>query len=61
MYILRATVVLMLKTPNNTRTNEPEDPKDEDSLRIKRKFRDSDNIISSNNNTTTAILNDVRL
>ena len=51
----------MLKTPNNTRTNEPEDPKDEDSLRIKRKFRDSDNIISSNNNTTTAILNDVRL
>ena len=39
---------------NNTRTNEPEDPKDGDKLRlkIKRKFRDSDNINSSTNSTS---------
>ena len=43
------------KNTNNTRTNEPEEPKDGDRLRlrIKRKFRDSDNVNSSTNSTTS--------
>ena len=43
------------RNTNNTRTNEPEGLKYEDrlGLKIKRKFRDSDNVNSSNNSATS--------
>ena len=61
------------KSTNNTRTNKPENPKDGDRLRlrIKRKFRDTDNVnsstskncghTSSSEDTEDADVNDDRL
>ena len=50
------------KNTNNTRTNEPEDPKDGDRLRmtINRKFRDSDNVNSSTNSTISCSIKNYR-
>ena len=41
------------KNTNNTRTNEPEDPKDGNRLRLRIKRKFSDNVNSSTNSTTS--------